>query len=186
MGPDDKNQFDAWLDRALRQYGDAEPRAGLERRILANLESVPCTAGVNRGWAWWFGAAALAACLGLAFWIGSTNFAKKPVANATPAPTPAVNVERAYRAQPSVPAAHVVAHHASRRAVQPRVTKDPCLATFPSPRPLSEQEQLLVSYAERFPQEAVMVAQAQLKRREELDRLFADEFSKIDSDQQER
>ena len=62
----------------------------------------------------------------------------------------------------------------------------PRLDQFPSPRPLSEQEQMLARYVREFPQEAVLVARAQTERRKELEKLLADGPSKIDSDQQER
>src|SRR6185312_7823201 len=38
MDANHKDRMDRWLDSALKQYGDVEPRIGLERRIMANLE----------------------------------------------------------------------------------------------------------------------------------------------------
>lgn len=183
------DRVDQWLDRALRQYSDAEPRAGLEQRILANLESVRRNASIGHAWAWSFAAAALAACVGLAFWIGSTNHsAKRSVANVTSTPAPVVSVEPTQHVQPLTPTVHVAKHHVtrhvSRRLIE--MANEPRLEQFPSPRPLSEQERLLTRYVTQCPQEAVTVAQAQLERRKELDKLFADESSKIESDQQER
>ena len=33
----EKHKLDQWLDQALNDYGHAEPRLGLETRILASL-----------------------------------------------------------------------------------------------------------------------------------------------------
>ena len=42
--------LDQWLDRALQQYGDIEPRAGLEMRILGNLDSEERKQVQRRAW----------------------------------------------------------------------------------------------------------------------------------------
>jgi hypothetical protein len=60
------------------------------------------------------------------------------------------------------------------------------LAQFPSPRPLTEQEQFLRIYVRNFPQQAAIVAQDQTKTDQEMEKLLADEFSVRESDQQER
>ncbi len=56
---------------------------------------------------------------------------------------------------------------------QPEVvaSASPRLDQFPSPRPLSEQEKILLDYVGRFPDEAARVADAQtaLAQREELE-----------------
>jgi hypothetical protein len=39
------------------------------------------------------------------------------------------------------------------------VGRTPKLAQFPSPRPLSEQEKILMSYVAQYPQTAALVAQ---------------------------
>jgi hypothetical protein len=66
------------------------------------------------------------------------------------------------------------------------VAKEPRLSQFPSPRPLSEQEQLLVRYVTESPDEAVLVAKEQAERQKELEELIGNESSKADSDQIER
>jgi hypothetical protein len=60
----------------------------------------------------------------------------------------------------------------------------PRLGQFPSQRPLSEQEELLVRYVRESPQEAVLVARAQAEREKELEKLIRDESPNVD--QQER
>jgi hypothetical protein len=49
------------------------------------------------------------------------------------------------------------------------VAKEPRLSQFPSPRGLSEEEQLLVRYVTESPGEAVLVAKEQAERRREMD-----------------
>ena len=36
---DNDQSAERWLDAALKQYGEAEPRPGLENRMLANLQA---------------------------------------------------------------------------------------------------------------------------------------------------
>jgi hypothetical protein len=49
----------------------------------------------------------------------------------------------------------------ANRPLRDRSTsKTPKLAQFPSPQPLSEQEQILVSYVAKYPESAALVAQA--------------------------
>jgi hypothetical protein len=43
---------------------------------------------------------------------------------------------------------------------------------FPSPRPLSEEEKLLVRYVQNFPRDAVMIAQAQAESEAEIEKLM--------------
>jgi hypothetical protein len=190
MGADknsQNDQIDQWLDGALRQYGDIEPGAGLDRRILAKLESRPPDVAIGRGWVWGVGAAVLAAaCVSLAFWVASAIHPTQGLVVAvTPAPHRA-ELQSPRNAQSSAAVAYVVKHRTRRRPVQPEIANEPRLETFPSPRPLSEQEQLLTRYARDFPGEAAWVAAYQTKRQEELARLVADEGSRIDLHQTER
>jgi hypothetical protein len=48
----------------------------------------------------------------------------------------------------------------SAAAVQPKLDQ------FPSPRPLSEQEQILVNYVAKYPETAALIAQARTEERE--------------------
>ena len=36
MEPHDRCHWDEWLNKALQQYGEANPRPGIENRVLAN------------------------------------------------------------------------------------------------------------------------------------------------------
>ena len=69
-----QKNFDQWLDSALRARTDAEPRLGLEERVLARLESAPQRTRVS----WWplfaFAAAAMVIVIGLALMrMGKTH-----------------------------------------------------------------------------------------------------------------
>jgi hypothetical protein len=179
--------IDEQLDAALKAYGAAEPRAGLEGRILANLRA-------ERGrvtapaWRWWPVLLAVASML----LVGTAVLLKT---KARPARLATVTTGVA-----TVPAAKEVAtaHGDEVRVGSPSrarhrenrvVTSAPRLEQFPSPRPLSKQEKLLARYIERFPREAVLVARAQteLMRQETLEQgLPAEEQVSTDSQMENR
>lgn len=57
-------KLDQWLDEALSQYSAAEPRLGLERRVLASVQAEEHTqTGRKRWWRWMPALAAIAAVL---------------------------------------------------------------------------------------------------------------------------
>lgn len=57
-------KLDQWLDEALSQYSAAEPRLGLEQRVLANVAAEEKARSSRRGWWRWMPAfAAIAAVL---------------------------------------------------------------------------------------------------------------------------
>jgi hypothetical protein len=190
METNDKAPLDRWLDGALQQYGNAEPRAGLEHRILANLESADKRARVDLGWWWRLAVAAVMICIVVAVWMGRnvSRVAKQSIAKVVPA-TRIVATTKPPEPNPALgKVATTTTHPARRRESRPRIptAKEPRLEQFPSARPLSEQEQMLSHYVRDFPQQAVLVAQAQAERQKELAKLVADESSEIGSDQQER
>jgi len=190
INDNNKDRLDRWLEGALQQYGNAEPRAGLESRILANLESADKRASFDRRWWWALAAAAVMVCIAIAIWMGGgvNHLAKEAVARDMPATS---SVATTKPSKPNLALRKVVnpaTHPARRRESRPRIptAKEPRLEQFPSARPLSEQEQMLAHYVRDFPQQAVLVAQAQAERQKELAKLVADESSEIGSDQQER
>src|SRR6185437_926106 len=71
-----RDQFDDVLDSALKRYGDVEPRAGLEGRVLARLTE----AQVRRhtGWGWALGAAAVACLVITTVLVGNSFWTKAP------------------------------------------------------------------------------------------------------------
>ncbi|SRR6266567_6296091 len=185
----DQDRLDQWLDAALQESGNAEPRMGLDGRILANLaaEKAGMTAWRRRWWA--FGVVAAMAVVVVVLWSGSgSSYRKSARKLANNTPSAAQKTSRG-NAPPEI-------ERSVEATVQPRTRQHPAktveaakaqrLSQFPSPRPLSEQEQLLARYVRESPGEAVMVAQAQAERQKELEKLAADESSKVDLDQLER
>jgi hypothetical protein len=179
------------LDGALAKYTDVEPRAGLENRVLANLraerERLP-----NHGWWRWSVAGALATVvivsLVLAWKSGKPS--QPVVANhASPTAQPTKNPATQVASNSSANEIHPRSSTATTRgdARHPRSTAlaaaDPKLDHFPSPRPLSKEEQLLVRYVQDFPQEAVMIAKAQAESEKEMEELSGLEPSGTKQDQ---
>jgi|SRR5579859_574309 len=167
--------FDRMLDAALARYATVEPRMGLEERILANLQAQPA-----RTAAWWRWTVAAAALAIITVVIGLAWRANRP-AHPGIAHHPGTTIE------PIIEPEKQVAHHVGVPTGSPkRVLKhmlphvrpeqvaitSPKLDQFPSPRPLNDQEKLLVDYVGRYHDEAVLVARA---REEQLQRDRAEE-----------
>lgn len=153
MKPGDQERFiDEWLEGALKQRGRAEPRPGLENRILASIkaerERVPA-----RGWSWWPVWAVAAAILLIAgvVLLRSTQELAPPVVSHVTAPAVSKSVEHRVIAS----GRKSLMRSAGKPGAAPRMEQ------FPSPQPLSEQEQILARYIQQFPREAGLVAQAQ-------------------------
>jgi heme/copper-type cytochrome/quinol oxidase subunit 1 len=176
-----KDRLDRWLNGALQQYSSAEPRAGLERRILASLELTAQDKSNSRSWRWVFATAALMVCMAVAVWFGiDPHHATEKTAATTNPANAGASTKGSQSAPPQVAA---VPHHVKRHSMRPRVdaVKEPRLEQFPSARPLSEEEQMLARYVREFPQEAVLVAQDQAKAHKELEELIEAESLKNDS-----
>jgi hypothetical protein len=162
----ENSQFDDEpLDVALKQYSAAEPRAGLESRILANLASE--RDGLNgRRWHWQWIAATLG--IGMAAVVG-LFLAQKPdsprihtvnesaITNIHNGAMPPAISDRTV-----LPAPRPTVHRGSQ-GHDAWARTEPRLDQFPSPAPLNEQEELLARYVRERRQEAVMVARARAK-----------------------
>ena len=197
----DDEKLDRWLDRALREYGKAEPRGGLEGRILANLAiaegdvelrstgqpraAVP-TFGSLR---WRFGFAGLAAgaTIVIAICVGSglRDHGKKTVSTSVP---DAVDQNRG-GALPPISHAPNPTHRAAVRRTRNSTRVEtasvpPRLDQFPSQRPLSEQEQLLKDYVSQFPKEAAVIAAEQSQREREVEALYPETRPDSNSEQE--
>jgi hypothetical protein len=156
-----RDQFDDILDNALKCYGDVEPRAGLEGRVLARL-----TEGqVHRhtGWVWALGTAAVATAFGIAtiIWVAhsphvaflkSASLPQKHETIVTGHSIPDIKAKLALRAAIT---------HPSRRTRGPKVAEEPKLRNFPSARAITGQELMLVDYVRHYPQEALLVVKQQ-------------------------
>lgn len=176
---DPENRKDAALDSALREHGDARPRPGLEGRVLANLRAE--RERLKAGRKWWPAPVAVAVSailiIGAAIFLGRThdNTREQVAAERTPMVrqnSPGVRVA-------SVPAANTSRATKITRRVRPVLANrpaEPRLDQFPSPQPLSDQEQLLARYVQELPSEARQIAQAQT----ELARQDQIEFEKQD------
>jgi len=153
-----REDFDRWLDLALRARVDAEPRTGLEERVLAHIAAEPA-----RSFSWWAAAAAAVVVFVIAFAIIALYSGKQhAIARNRQSPS----LERVRPPEPSghasapTVAATVQRHREVRRAaccVSARAAGHasaaaepaPRLMTFPSLRPQTPQERMLARLAAR-------------------------------------
>jgi len=162
-----RDELDSMLDAALVKYAAVEPRAGLEERVLAHLREEQ-TRGADRGlWRWGLAAAVVAVfVVAVAVAWRSGKPSQPVIANhasvVMPSPkAPAVVVDARNEKGAVRPrnraAVHRSAHSSASAAVVAAVPK---LDQFPSPQPLSEQEKILASYVEKYPEHAALMARA--------------------------
>jgi hypothetical protein len=173
MDHDQEKHLDELLDSALSAYSSAEPRPGLETRILAQVREASGTpAPLWRGWRWlWAGALTAIAALFIALWMGrhaqvqppTNNIVRsdKPPAQPAPSPTHHAKIARDRRPESSTPAAAAnPANHRRREHgalhPQPVAAAVPRQPVFPASTPLSEQEKLLLSYYAQTPREELI------------------------------
>lgn len=165
---DPSGDVDRLLDAALAKYADANPRAGLEERILANLQSEQAREGTASWWKWAVAAAVAAVAvlaIAISFRFGRT--VHPVIANHPTVSTPSSS------RPPAIPELQPQSHETTAHVRRVRrtlkhpsqganiVADSPKLDQFPSPQPLSEEELALVRYVQSFPKEATMIAQAQ-------------------------
>jgi hypothetical protein len=170
--------IDDLLENALKHYGAAEPRAGLEDRVLAAVQAEARAEGgrvTPRNWSWWPAAIACAVLLlsvSAAFLVRNHHTDTSAAKNHAPAVSaPRPSPEQARGNVPEKESGKVTAKANPRglRDGHPRQSgvhgpsQPPHLEQFPSPRPLSEQEILLARFVEQFPREAAMIARAQTR-----------------------
>jgi hypothetical protein len=190
-----RNELDHELDVVLAKYAAAEPRTGLEERILANLRAER-TQVADRAW-WRWGLAAAAATVVVAAVAWRSGKPSHPITVSHPSPTTQVLKEpvtqvvangqkRAARfsgPRPVQKATAIRAHPPAVMAAEARLDQ------FPSPQPLSKQELALARYVIEFPQEATLMARTQAEFEDEIQQKMKDAHSETDdysSDQQER
>ncbi len=158
---DKQMQIDEMLDSMLANYSAAEPRPGLETRILANLRETP-EKQTGQGW-WnfkWLWAGMVAAAIVMAVVLINGRHRVEPPTHVVVKTSPTVPQPEI---QPHAPIAPKETVRIYRR--KPRTTKQPQNAAlalsqrpavFPTPTPLSEQEKLLLSYLAGTPREEVI------------------------------
>ena len=158
-----KDRFDQLLDSALQQYGNVQPRTGLESRILASIETQSRSVRRRR---WILSLASIAgvcAITGALLHLGNeskpsvgTEISSHqfPMLKATGNPP---NVASAF--PPIKKSAPPGKRQFLKLSAGSKSTRH--LQHFPSPLPLTEQELALAKYAESFPKEAELIAQEQ-------------------------
>lgn len=175
--------LDRELDVALAKYAAIEPRAGLEDRVLANLRAGSGRTA-ERWWRRWSvasAAVAIAAVLIVATtlaWRSGTRRAPL-IAHHNPS-TSGPSMKETGRQVASNRGENGDHQPApgptSRRAHAVTVASaPPKLDRFPSPQPLSEQEKILASYVEKYPEQAVLLARARTEalRQDQLEEMKA-------------
>lgn len=175
MHEKDNNRFvDELLDAALARHRSADPRPGLEGRVLARLRAEPRPAPWFR-WGW---LPALASVAALMLAVGAFYAARRGAMPERVSPRVARTAEQPPVAAPPAPAELSVPPRQPRPAVprleQPQpvqvavVVASPRRPQFPTPAPLSEQEKLLLRYVAEAPKQALLVAQANSRPWEDL------------------
>lgn len=170
----EKDELDSLLDAALSTYADPGPDSSLEQRVLARVSTqlVPLP---RPRWLPWAIALAAASCLLLFVVISAPKRIHAPLRNARSAQlsnaSPAVTTQ--HGPMPLVP--HSTFTHGANLTmakvqrplmeITHRSAPFPKLDVFPTPQPLTPEEQALVAFATQVPQqqvEAVIEAQEQV------------------------
>jgi len=160
--------LDRELDAALANYATVEPRAGLEQRVLTNLQA---EREKMRSRAWWrwpvtvLLAAAVTIAVGVSLMWRSAK--TSPVVSVDRPPTKvqsggqdgALLAGDVRNPPPLISSARRKPTSRDRRR-QPTVAAGPKLEQFPSPQPMSEQEEILASYVAQYPEHAALIAEA--------------------------
>jgi hypothetical protein len=168
---------DEWLESKISEYGKVEPRAGLDGRILANLEAERHRIAARSRWWWTIGTAAAMASIAMLLWAGHSSqgrntrsIARSSTASSTASSSTrhSENSHKSIQTPPQVgpPVGEAPLREAAMSGSARRPIRDlaravaPKLEQFPSSQPLSEQEQMLMSYVEEYPERAAFIAQA--------------------------
>lgn len=146
MGSNERDELDILLDRALESYAAAQPRPGLEQRVMANVRA----AGKRGRWRLAIWVPALAAvCTAVVL----AALALRAPRVTIPAPEPPRVVARqqpaaASPARAPVQASRPKAGRAATVAVR-RPAPLPKLEQFPSPAPVSEEVRALLEWTRK-------------------------------------
>jgi len=166
------------LDAALAKYSMVEPRSGLEARLLAKLRAERERAPIHDHWRWPVVGAVTAVGLMLALFLSSrtkqSQVGETVAHNATEATRELPKGKVANPHLLSQPVASVPTAVGKRpRYSTAIVPTAPRVEQFPSPRPLSEQEEILARYVRTYPEHATLVAAARAEalRRDAMEEL---------------
>ncbi|MFI5118046.1 MAG: hypothetical protein ACHP8B_15250 [Terriglobales bacterium] len=153
-------EVDEWLESALRQYGRAEPRAGLESRVLASLQVERTRTAAPKRWWWAVGTVTALAAMVVTVWVWQSRREARPASTAGITNTTHHEVVTTHPAE-GYSAKQVTTRRLARGLIRnAAVAASPKMEQFPSPQPLSDQERILMSYVARNPENAALVAQA--------------------------
>jgi hypothetical protein len=178
--------LDRELDAALAKYAAVEPRAGLEERILANLHAARTQVPEHRWWYWGVAVALAAVLLVVVTLTWKSGRSTPPQIVQNPSPTqkgprqspPQVAANNEHESVTSISARPRRSVHNPQAATVVAVAANPKLDVFPSPQPLSEQEQILADYVAQFHDQAVLIARV---TSEELERDRIEVFGKSEN-----
>lgn len=159
-----------WIDAALKQYGKAEPRPGLEARVLASLRVEK--ENVHDRTPWWAAlgvVTAVAVVAATIFLARGHGVVPEPAGPSTAVSAPQIEATTSPGLAASAAVTLPTSSRGIRRTAHPRPARsaaraaedEPRLAQFPSPRPLSEQEKMLVRYVLENTEHAKLVARVQ-------------------------
>ena len=158
-----EREIDREIDIALLRYGAAEPRTGLEDRVLANLRMPPQSASAHSWWRWTVVVAGAAMAIVLAVWIVFPP-GRKHLLESTDRPSSVT--PRIISSAPVVtakPPSVTKRSMLDRGSVRTTASSESRLDQFPSPQPLSEQEKSLQNYVAEYPGHASLMAQARIE-----------------------
>jgi hypothetical protein len=169
----EQDELDLLVRSALSTYGDPGPESGLEKRILAHI-AAEGLAATKRGWLPWAIALPVAAGLLLLLVLSGSRHTRPLIGHVdqtpwqqhTPANAGGSNASTASRTAATRRAkAPLVQPSPRMAAVTAKAAPLPKLDVFPSPQPLSPEEQALVDFAAHAPKselKALADAQSQV------------------------
>jgi hypothetical protein len=161
-----------WGDEALRQYSAAEPRPGLETRIIATLAAEKRTARTPWLDRWFLRPGFLVAGAAVLLLLAAGPQYRHLQRSRSPSPVAGILAGR------SNSLSSAIAHPAPGQQRQSASLKHPVLVTrrtslpprpakFPTPGPLSPQERLLLRYLQHTPPEELVAVIGEDRRFEE-------------------
>lgn len=158
---DKQMQIDDMLDSLLANYSSAEPRPGLETRILAKLRGAEEKEAAHGWWSFkWVWAGMVAAVIIVAAVLIGRGHRVAPPTHVVAKTSPAVRQPEIQSHAPAV--RNETIRIRPRKPLAPTRPQNATLAlserpaVFPTPTPLSEQEKLLLSYVAGTPREEVI------------------------------
>jgi len=171
--------LDTWLDIALKQHRSEGPDAEMEARLLRLLRAIPQKSS-RSNWRLVLAAASVCALILIAVLVSNNRRPRGHYIAVSPARQQTLAANNV--ATPTAPMANARGESASgkkpRHTVASHVAAQVWPLQFPTPRPLSQQEQLLARYVHEQPQQAQFVARA----RSELLKQTLAEFEARDHD----